>query len=154
MKKILTVIMFVFICLVANAQEIHGYSDVIANDLVSLEYGYDYIITKKEIKEDDGVIVYDVRLEVTDSHHSEDLTRNDITIVISRYEDIEVESPWLLKRSGGVTAVYRIDDTTLFVGIICDGKRIWLREYITNSDPALGKRKSIKEAVKNIQVSK
>ena len=144
MKKILTMIIFVFICLAANAQDIHGYSNAIANELVSK---HDFTITNKDIKKDGRM--YEIELETP---YADEYLAYIITYIIKQYEDIEVETPW---RSNGIyvaTAEYRIDDTTLYV-IISAGERVIFREWITNNPPASSPKKSIKETVMNTQVS-
>ena len=67
----------------SQAQEIHGYSMVIANELSD----HNFIITKRGFINDDESIYY-VHMKTSD-FYDDDLTRMTITTVLGLYSDIQ-----------------------------------------------------------------
>lgn len=116
MKNIFAVIMFVFICLVANAQEVHGYSNDIATELSS----EGFIV--KEI----GYILDTDTIEAvlkTPTHYDEELTRLVILRTMKNYEDIRLIQPWKkwLSKYDGSTATYQLPNgkrLVIFIGYL------------------------------------
>lgn len=108
-KSILTIIMLVFIGLAANAQEVHGYGNVIANKLSEKEFlvaqsGYGLVGDDSDYT----VVFY------TPSYYDEELTRMTVITTFKRYSDISLVCPWTIL-SDGSNAAYLCDDTALFV---------------------------------------
>ena len=110
-KSILTIIMLVFIGLAANAQEVHGYGNVIANKLSEKEFlvaqsGYGLVGDDSDYT----VVFY------TPSYYDEELTRMTVISTFKKYSDISLVLPWEIS-SNGSSAAYLCDDTSLFVFI-------------------------------------
>lgn len=99
----------------AFAQEVHGYSMVIANDLSD----HNFIVTSNGYANDSSYL-YVVRMETSD-YYDEDLARLAITTELGKYSDIKRIEPW--SRSGGWTeSTYRINDTELSISIYENSK--------------------------------
>lgn len=112
-KSILTIIMLVFIGLAANAQEVHGYGNLIAEKLTSHgliveQSGYDVL----ELSDS----TYTVKL-VTPKFYDEETTRLTVISTMKGYSDITMYQPWKRTQSGS-TGVYLCDDTVLSIFIV------------------------------------
>lgn len=122
MKKILTVIMFVVICLVANAQEVHGYNKVFVHELTSVGFLVTDSGYTRENLDDDVPDTYRVML-LTPSYYNEEQTRLAIVTLLNRYEDVILTQPWQTvsykkgKCDGSVAAYKLCDDTQLTIFI-------------------------------------
>ena len=133
MKKILTMIMSVLICLVANAQEVHGYSMAIANELseqnfIVLESGYG---TMKDADNKD-FDVFVVKMAAP-NFYEEETTRFIITSVLSWRNNVKMVFPWT-KKSYGSRADYCVgDDTELYVAVSNNGYEIMIVEFINSN---------------------
>ena len=89
-KSILTIIMLVFIGLAANAQEVHGYGNLIAEKLTSHgliveQSGYDVL----ELSDS----TYTVKL-LTPKFYDEETTRLTVISTMKDYSDITMYQPW------------------------------------------------------------
>lgn len=112
-KSILTIIMLVFIGLAANAQEVHGYGNLIAEKLTSHgliveQSGYDVL----ELSDS----TYTVKL-VTPTYYDEELTRLTVISTMKGYSDITMYQPWKRTQSGSM-GTYICDDTVLSIHIV------------------------------------
>lgn len=112
-KSILTIIMLVFIGLAANAQEVHGYGNLIAEKLTSHgliveQSGYDVL----ELSDS----TYTVKL-LTPKFYDEETTRLTVISTMKGYSDITMYQPWKRTQSGS-TGVYLCDDTMLSIFIV------------------------------------
>ncbi len=94
----------------SQAQEIHGYSMVIANELSD----HNFIITKRGFINDDESI-YCVHMKTSD-FYDEDLTRMTITTVLGLYSDIKRVTPWE-GDYGSSESTFRINDTEIDIHI-------------------------------------
>jgi len=104
----------------AFAQEVHGYSSVIANDLSDHNFivtGHGYLDPKYF---NDSTYVYAVDMETLRSY-DEEMTRVVITTELDKYRDIIIIEPWTRTESFTASA-YRIDDTVLSIFIIENSK--------------------------------
>ena len=99
----------------AFAQEVHGYSMVIANDLSD----FDFIVTSHGYYNDSSYI-YLVSME-TSNFYDEELTCMTITTVLGKYSDIIRIEPWS-RTDSCISSTYRIDDTLLLINIFENSK--------------------------------
>ena len=99
----------------AFAQEVHGYSSVIANDLSD----HNFIVTDHGYTNDSSY-VYGVSMK-TPRIYDEELTRMTITTELGKYSDIIRIYPWSRTESYTKSG-YRIDDTILIIEIFENSK--------------------------------
>lgn len=111
-KSILTIIMLVFIGLAANAQEVHGYGNLIAEKLTSHgliveQSGYDVL----ELSDS----TYTVKL-LTPKFYDEETTRLTVISTMKGYSDITMYQPWKIEDYGSLgTYVCDYDGLSLTV---------------------------------------
>ena len=97
-------------CITATAQELHGYSMVIANDLSD----HNFIITERSFIDDDESI-YCIHIR-TPEFYDESLARLTVTTVMGHYSDVKRITPWE-GSYGSSESTYRINDTELEITI-------------------------------------
>lgn len=118
-KSILTIIMLVFIGLAANAQEVHGYYKVLANELSSegflvTDSGYETEKLKGSLSD-----LYCLVL-TPPNYYDDEQTRLAIVRIMNQYKDVRLVRPWKRETDGDyttTTASYRCNDTLLNIYI-------------------------------------